>query len=237
MFFKRVFKIMQIQTKQDIKSVLQQNYIYRKYTKRIIDLVFAIILLLALSPIMALAAMIIKIEDPKGPILFKQERAGKGNKPFTIFKFRSMIVKRKEGDRELSDAERMLKTGNLLRKLSIDELPQLFNIVKGEMSFIGPRPLPVSYLPYYTDEEIRRHDIRPGVSGWAQVNGRNYLSWEKRFEYDIEYMNNANFLFDVKIFLKTLKNVFARSDIAVRGIDIPDESLHKVRKQMRTFLS
>ncbi len=228
---------MQIQTKQDIKSVLQQNYIYRKYTKRIIDLVFAIILLLALSPIMALAAMIIKIEDPKGPILFKQERAGKGNKPFTIFKFRSMIVKRKEGDRELSDAERMLKTGNLLRKLSIDELPQLFNIVKGEMSFIGPRPLPVSYLPYYTDEEIRRHDIRPGVSGWAQVNGRNYLSWEKRFEYDIEYMNNANFLFDVKIFLKTLKNVFARSDIAVRGIDIPDESLHKVRKQMRTFLS
>lgn len=203
-----------------------------------LDFVFAIILLIIVSPIMIIAAIAIKIEDPDGSVLFRQDRIGKGNKVFKVFKFRSMIVERERNVRKLTDAERMLKVGFFLRKSSIDELPQLFNIIKGETSFIGPRPLPVIYLPYYTEEEIHRHDIRPGISGWAQVNGRNYLSWEKRFEYDLEYVNNVNFLFDLKIFFITIKKIFSRSDIGIRGVDIPDNSLHEIRtKQGHSFKS
>ena len=203
---------------------------YEKYIKGVLDFLFAILLLVILSPIMLAAAIIIKMEDPGGPILFKQERVGKDNKIFTLYKFRTMIVETEKNGVKLSDADRLLKFGNTLRKLSIDELPQLFNIIKGEMSFIGPRPLPVVYLPYYTDEEIHRHDVRPGVSGWAQVNGRNYLSWEEKFRYDLEYVNNVSFLFDVKIFLMTVKKVLTKSDVGVRGADYPDKSLHEIRK-------
>jgi len=203
---------------------------YEKYIKGLLDFLFAILLLVILSPIMLAAAIIIKMEDPGGPILFKQERVGKDNKIFTLYKFRTMIVETEKNGVKLSDADRLLKFGNTLRKLSIDELPQLFNIIKGEMSFIGPRPLPVVYLPYYTDEEIHRHDVRPGVSGWAQVNGRNYLSWEEKFRYDLEYVNNVSFLFDVKIFLMTVKKVLTKSDVGVRGADYPDKSLHEIRK-------
>ncbi len=203
---------------------------YEKYIKGLLDFLFAILLLVILSPIMLAAAIIIKMEDPGGPILFKQERVGKDNKIFTLYKFRTMIVETEKNGVKLSDADRLLKFGNILRKLSIDELPQLFNIIKGEMSFIGPRPLPVVYLPYYTDEELHRHDVRPGVSGWAQVNGRNYLSWEEKFRYDLEYVNNVSFLFDVKIFLMTVKKVLTKSDVGVRGADYPDKSLHEIRK-------
>jgi len=203
---------------------------YEKYIKGVLDFLFAILLLVILSPIMLATAIIIKMEDPGGPILFKQERVGKDNKIFTLYKFRTMIVETEKNGVKLSDADRLLKFGNTLRKLSIDELPQLFNIIKGEMSFIGPRPLPVVYLPYYTDEEIHRHDVRPGVSGWAQVNGRNYLSWEEKFRYDLEYVNNVSFLFDVKIFLMTVKKVLTKSDVGVRGADYPDKSLHEIRK-------
>ncbi len=203
---------------------------YEKYIKGVLDFLFAILLLVILSPIMLATAIIIKMEDPGGPILFKQERVGKDNKIFTLYKFRTMIVETEKNGVKLSDADRLLKFGNILRKLSIDELPQLFNIIKGEMSFIGPRPLPVVYLPYYTDEEMHRHDVRPGVSGWAQVNGRNYLSWEEKFRYDLEYVNNVSFLFDVKIFLMTVKKVLTKSDIGIRGADFPDKSLHEIRK-------
>ncbi len=203
---------------------------YERYIKRILDFILAVVLLIVLWPIMLLAAIAIKIEDPKGPVLFKQERVGKMNKSFKVYKFRSMIVEQEKNGIKLDDAERMLKVGNILRKSSVDELPQLFNIIRGEMSFIGPRPLPVIYLPYYTEEEIHRHDITPGISGWAQVNGRNYLSWEERFKYDLEYVNNISFLFDVKIFFMTIKKVFIKSDVGVRGVDFPDRSLHKIRK-------
>lgn len=203
---------------------------YEKHIKGVLDFLFAILLLVILSPIMLASAIIIKMEDPGGPILFKQERVGKDNKIFTLYKFRTMIVETEKNGVKLSDADRLLKFGNILRKLSIDELPQLFNIIKGEMSFIGPRPLPVVYLPYYTDEEMHRHDVRPGVSGWAQVNGRNYLSWEEKFRYDLEYVNNVSFLFDVKIFLMTVKKVLTKSDIGIRGADFPDKSLHEIRK-------
>lgn len=206
---------------------------YRKYIKRILDFIFAIILLVITSPIMLLAAIAIKLEDPKGPVLFKQDRVGEGNEVFKVYKFRSMILDIEKDGRKLSDAERMLKVGMLIRKTSIDELPQLFNIIKGEMSFIGPRPLPVIYLPYYDEHEIQRHNVKPGISGWAQVNGRNYLSWEERFEYDLFYVKNISFLFDFKILFTTIVKVFSRSDIGVRGVDFPDQSLHEIRKEKR----
>jgi undecaprenyl phosphate N,N'-diacetylbacillosamine 1-phosphate transferase len=144
-----------------------------------------------------------------------------------------MRVETERDGQKLSDSERMLKVGGILRKLSLDELPQLFNVIRGEMSFIGPRPLPVRYLPYYTDEEIHRHDIRPGLSGWAQVNGRNFLSWERKLKYDLEYVNNISFPFDLWIFLITIRKVFSLSDVGIRGVDIPDESLHEIRKPNR----
>jgi len=203
---------------------------YRKYIKRILDFIFAVVLLVLLSPIMLLAAIAIKIEDPKGPVLFKQKRAGKDAKIFTVYKFRTMRVETEKDGRPLSDMERITKVGAFLRKTSIDELPQLFNIIRGEMSFIGPRPLPTIYLPYYTAEEMHRHDVRPGISGWAQINGRNYLSWEKKFAYDLYYVNNLSFWLDLKIFFITIGKVFSRAGVGIRGVDFPDRSLHEIRQ-------
>jgi len=186
---------------------------YRKYIKRILDLVFAVILLILLSPIMLLAAIAIKIEDPKGPVLFKQRRPGKDAKIFTVYKFRTMRVETERDGRPLSDMERITKVGAFLRKISIDELPQLFNIIRGEMSFIGPRPLLVEYLDYYTPEQMRRHEVMPGISGWAQVNGRNAISWEEKFKYDVWYVDNMSFLLDLKIVFLTIYNILKREGI------------------------
>ena len=186
---------------------------YRKYIKRILDLVFAVILLILLSPIMLLAAIAIKIEDPKGPVLFKQRRPGKDAKIFTVYKFRTMRVETERDGRPLSDMERITKVGAFLRKISIDELPQLFNIIRGEMSFIGPRPLLVEYLDYYTPEQMRRHEVMPGISGWAQVNGRNAISWEEKFKYDVWYVDNMSFLLDLKIVFMTIYNILKREGI------------------------
>ncbi len=186
---------------------------YRKYIKRILDLVFAVILLILLSPIMLLAAIAIKIEDPKGPVLFKQKRPGKDTKIFTVYKFRTMRVETEKDGRPLSDMERITKVGAFLRKTSIDELPQLFNIIRGEMSFIGPRPLLVEYLDYYTPEQMRRHEVMPGISGWAQVNGRNAISWEEKFKYDVWYVDNMSFLLDLKIVFMTIYNILKREGI------------------------
>lgn len=199
--------------------------------KTILDFIFALVLLIIVSPVIAIVSIAIKIEDPKGPIFFKQKRIGKGLKEFEIYKFRSMKVEIMRSGRRLSDAERMTKVGNILRKTSIDEIPQLFNILRLEMSFIGPRPLPIIYLPYYTEKELHRHDINPGISGWAQVNGRNYLSWDDRFKYDIEYVSDISFIFDLRILLLTIKKVISASDIGVRGVDFEDKSLHQIREQ------
>lgn len=199
------------------------------YIKRIIDVFFAFCLLIIALPVMVICGIIIKVEDSDGPIFFIQERIGKNNKVFKVFKFRSMRVERERNGEKLSDSQRMLKIGSILRKLSIDELPQLINIIKGEMSFIGPRPLPAIYLPYYTDKELHRHDINPGISGWAQVNGRNYIGWDERFKYDLEYINNISLKFDLKILILTIKKVFLRSDVGVRGVDVEDKSLNEVR--------
>lgn len=186
---------------------------YKKYIKRILDFIFAIILLIILSPVMLIAAMAIKLEDPKGPILFKQNRPGKDAKIFEVFKFRTMIVDKERDGRKLSDMERLTRVGSFLRKTSIDELPQLFNIIRGEMSFIGPRPLLVEYLNYYSPEQMRRHEVTPGISGWAQVNGRNAISWEEKFEYDVWYVDNQSFYLDLKIFFLTIYSVLNKKGI------------------------
>lgn len=184
-----------------------------RYLKRVMDFTVALIMLIVLSPLMLLSCILIKANND-GPILFKQKRPGKDGKIFTVYKFRTMSVHTHDKDgRELSDFERMSKIGKLLRKTSVDELPQLINILKGEMSFIGPRPLLVEYLELYSPEQMRRHEVAPGISGWAQVNGRNTLTWEQKFEYDVYYVDNLSLSMDLKIFFKTIMNVLIQDGI------------------------
>ena len=184
-----------------------------KYIKRSLDLITALFLVIILSPIMLVAAILIAV-NRDGPILFKQERPGKDGKIFTVNKFRTMsTVLRDKNGNELSDFDRMTKIGNILRKTSINELPQLFNIIKGEMSFIGPRPLLKEYLELYSPEQMRRHEVLPGISGWAQVNGRNTLTWEEKFAYDVYYVDHYSFKMDLKIFIKTIENVVSQDGI------------------------
>lgn len=181
--------------------------------KKLLDFLFSLILLITVFPFMILAGIAIKIEDLRGPILFMQKRCGKDEKIFLVYKFRTMKVDVEKNGKPLSDMERMTKVGSFLRKTSIDELPQLFNILRGEMSFIGPRPLLVQYLERYTSEQLRRHEVTPGISGWAQVNGRNTISWNERFKYDVWYVDNVNPLLDIQILWLTLYNVLNRKDI------------------------
>ncbi len=184
-----------------------------KYIKRIMDLLTAVLLAIVLSPLMLLSAILIAA-NRDGPVLFKQKRPGKNGKIFTVYKFRTMSTKLcDKNGRELSDFERMTKIGRILRKTSVDELPQLFNIIKGDMSFIGPRPLLIEYLDLYSTEQMRRHDVLPGISGWAQVNGRNTLTWDEKFSYDIYYVDHYGFLMDMKIFFKTIQNVIRQDGI------------------------
>lgn len=181
--------------------------------KRCLDFIIALIMLVCLSPVMLISCILIKLDDG-GPVLFKQKRPGKDGKIFMVYKFRTMSVKTKdENGRELSDFERMTSVGSILRKTSIDELPQLLNILKGEMSFMGPRPLLVEYLDLYSEEQMRRHNVLPGISGWAQVNGRNAITWEQKFEYDVYYVDNLSFALDMKIFFMTIANVFRQDGI------------------------
>lgn len=174
--------------------------------KRVLDWLIACVLIVLSSPFMIAAIIAVKISS-KGPALFKQKRPGKNCKIFTVYKFRTMSLETDAQGELLPDIQRMTKVGSFLRKTSIDELPQLFNILKGDMSFIGPRPLLVKYLEYYTPEQNRRHEVTPGISGWAQVNGRNTISWEEKFDYDVWYVDHINLKLDMKIFWKTIKNV------------------------------
>jgi lipopolysaccharide/colanic/teichoic acid biosynthesis glycosyltransferase len=184
-----------------------------KYFKRIMDFVASLTALIILSPLMALSAVLVKISDG-GSVLFKQRRPGKDGKIFTVYKFRTMSEKTEdENGRELSDVERMTKIGSFLRKTSLDELPQLFNVLKGDMSFIGPRPLLCEYLELYTPYQIRRHEVLPGISGLAQVNGRNAITWEEKFDYDVYYVDHMSFWLDLRILFKTIKNTLKRADI------------------------
>lgn len=182
-----------------------------------------------LLPIMACSAAAIMIGS-KGPVLFRQQRPGKDGKIFTIYKFRTMQLETEQGGRRLSDMERMTSVGRLLRKVSIDELPQLFNILSGKMSFIGPRPLLVQYLDCYTPEQRRRHEVKPGITGWAQVNGRNTISWEDKFKLDVWYVDNVSFKLDVKIFFMTIANVLSRKGINQSEADTMEEFVGNVNK-------
>ncbi len=177
------------------------------------DFVASLTALIILSPLIALSAVLVKISDG-GSVLFKQRRPGKDGKIFTVYKFRTMSEKTEdENGRELSDVERMTKIGSFLRKTSLDELPQFFNVLKGDMSFIGPRPLLCEYLELYTPYQMRRHEVLPGISGLAQVNGRNAITWEEKFDYDVYYVDHMSFLLDLKILFKTIKNTLKRADI------------------------
>lgn len=184
-----------------------------KYIKRILDIISSLLAIIILSPLLGVLTVIGAFEM-KGNPFFTQERPGKDEKIFKLVKFRTMTNAKDENGELLSDAERLTKYGKFLRKTSLDELPELFNILKGDMSVIGPRPLLVQYLPYYTEKEKHRHDVRPGLTGLAQVNGRNSLDWEHRFECDVEYVENLSFFSDVKILLKTIQKVIQRSDVA-----------------------
>lgn len=189
---------------------------YKKYIKRLLDIIISFFALIILSPVLLIVAILVRI-NLGSPIIFKQERPGKNEKIFKLYKFRSMSDKKDESGKLLPDSERLTKFGKILRSTSLDELPELFNILKGDMSLIGPRPLAVCYLPYYNEKEKHRHDVRPGLTGLAQINGRNALDWEARFDYDVKYVNNLSFKNDVRIFFKTFAKVFKKEGVVVRG--------------------
>lgn len=186
---------------------------YAKYFKRILDFILATVLFIITLPILLVVGILVRI-NLGSPVIFKQKRPGKNEKEFTLYKFRTMNDKRDDKGELLPDDERLTKFGLLLRSTSLDELPELINIIKGDMSFVGPRPLLTEYLDLYNEKQKHRHDVRPGLTGLAQVNGRNLLEWEKRFGYDIEYVNNVSFKEDVKIVFKTISLVLNRKGIS-----------------------
>lgn len=185
---------------------------YAKYIKRILDLILSLMALILLMPLMIIIGILVRI-NLGSPIIFKQKRPGKNEKIFTLYKFRTMTDKRDIDGNLLPDEYRLTKFGKFLRSTSLDELPELINIIKGDMAIVGPRPLLVEYLPYYTEEEKHRHDVRPGLTGLAQVNGRNEISWEEKLKYDTEYIKKISFYSDLKIIFKTIKKTIKRKDI------------------------
>lgn len=191
---------------------------YKYIVKTVLDTLFALVLIIVSSPIMMLCAIYIKIKEPDEEVLFPQERMGYKNRIFTIYKFRTMSSARQdENGRDLTSEERLTRHGRLMRKLSLDELPQLFNVLKGQMSFIGPRPLLPKYLPHYTDIENRRHEVKPGISGWAQVNGRNAVCWGERLALDVWYVDHQSLWLDLKIIFLTVLKVVKREGIGGAG--------------------
>lgn len=186
---------------------------YKHFIKRLIDIVVSASMLLLLSPLLIVVTLWLTFANKGAGAIFWQERPGKDAKVFRLIKFKSMTDERDVDGNLLPDAQRLTKAGRFVRSTSIDELPQLLNVLKGDMSLIGPRPLLVRYLPLYSEEQAHRHDVRPGITGWAQVNGRNAISWGKKFELDVWYVRNVSFVVDCKIVWLTLKKVLRRSDI------------------------
>lgn len=184
--------------------------------KRIFDLTCALIFLIMLSPVIFLTALLVRIKIGS-PVLFKQQRPGKNGLPFFLYKFRTMTNDRNQNNELLPDEIRLTKFGKVLRKLSLDELPQLINVLKGDLSLVGPRPLLMEYLELYNTEQARRHEVRPGITGWAQVNGRNTISWEQKFKLDVWYVDNQSFWLDLKILYLTVLKVFKSEGINQKG--------------------
>ncbi|WP_207720375.1 sugar transferase [Eubacterium callanderi] len=222
--------------------------IYQKYVKRILDIILSGAAIIVLSPVMGVTALLVR-KKLGSPVIFKQKRPGKDEKIFTMYKFRTMLDAKDSKGNNLTDEERLKRIasqkkeqvniskdenritpfGKKMRAMSLDELPELFNIFKGDMSFVGPRPLVTIYLPYYNENEKKRHNVRPGLTGLAQVNGRNGLSWKEKFYYDTQYVENVTFIKDLKIFLKTIRVVLSHSDIG-QGEEKP-EAFHIVRQR------
>ena len=208
---------------------------YEKYVKRLLDIVLSGFALIVLSPLLIVIAILVRVKLGS-PVVFCQERPGKDEVVFKLHKFRSMSDARDENGNLLPDGERLVRFGKVLRATSCDELLELFDIFIGKMSIVGPRPLLVEYLPLYNAEQHRRHEVRPGLTGWAQVHGRNLTSWEERFRYDVEYVDNVSFWLDLKIVLMTVKCVLVREGISANGSatmeafkGTPEKKLEKVR--------
>ncbi|WKK67368.1 sugar transferase [Lutimonas zeaxanthinifaciens] len=189
---------------------------YKFVLKRILDFLISMMGLLILSPLILLITILLFTANRGNPFFF-QLRPGRDQKIFKIVKFRTMTNQKDNEGNLLPDDQRLTKIGKLVRKTSLDEIPQLFNVLKGDMSLIGPRPLLIEYLPLYSQFQNRRHEIRPGITGWAQVNGRNTLSWNKKFEYDVWYVDHLSFILDIKIILMTVKKVFISEGISAEG--------------------
>ncbi len=189
---------------------------YKRTFKRVFDLVVTIPALIALSPLMALIALIVRV-CLGSPVLFRQQRPGLHGRPFTLYKFRTMTDKRDAEGQLLPDAERLTPLGRLLRSTSLDELPELFNVVKGDMSLVGPRPLLMKYLERYSPEQMRRHEVRPGITGWAQINGRNTIAWPERLAMDVCYVDHLSFWLDLKILIITFWKALRREGISQPG--------------------
>lgn len=216
---------------------------YKNFFKRFFDFWIALIALICISPLLLVVTIWlhfanksnvnanVDLNKKKGnclqqwfePVIFMQERPGKDAKIFKVIKFKTMTDERDAEGNLLPDAERLTKVGRFVRSTSIDELPQLINVLKGDMALIGPRPLLVKYLPYYTEREQLRHSVRPGISGWAQVNGRNTISWDSKLMYDVEYVENLTLMMDLRVIIKTIQNVISRKDIVLQAIPDLDE--------------
>lgn len=201
---------------------------YERFFKRPLDFLLSLVALVVLSPVFLVVAILVRMKLGS-PVLFAQERPGRNERTFQLYKFRTMTDERDENGELLSDTERLTQFGKALRAMSLDELPEIFNILKGDMAIIGPRPLLIRYLPAYTETERHRHDVRPGLTGLAQVNGRNYLPWDERLAYDTEYVQKITFLGDLRILLKTVRNVLKREDVATNTEDIDEGFLDEIR--------
>lgn len=194
-------------------NVKQNRGIYRRFFKRPMDFFLSLIAIIILSPVLLIVSILVRVKLGS-PILFKQERPGLNEKIFTMYKFRTMTDAKDAEGKLLPDSVRLTKFGRILRTTSLDELPELFNILKGDMSIVGPRPLLVQYLSLYNQQQKRRHEVRPGLSGYAQVNGRNAISWEDKFKLDVEYVDSITFIGDWKIIFLTMKKVFIKEGIS-----------------------
>ena len=190
---------------------------YKYFFKRLIDFIIVFCVLVVIWPILLIITLWLHFANKGAGAFFAQERPGKGGKVFKVIKFKTMTDERDADANLLPDADRLTNVGRFVRSTSIDELPQLINVLKGDMALIGPRPLLVQYLPLYSKEQARRHDVRPGITGWAQVNGRNAISWTKKFELDVWYVDHCSFWLDVKIIFLTIKKVFVREGISQEG--------------------
>ena len=206
----------------EIKKEVRSNTIYGGFLKRIIDIVLSLLAIILLSPILIIVAVVVKIKLGS-PVLFKQKRPGLNEKIFSMYKFRTMTDEKDQNGELLPDSIRLTRFGKMLRATSLDELPELLNILKGDMSIVGPRPQLIRDMLFMSPEQRKRHSIHPGLTGWAQVNGRNNITWEEKLALDLEYIDNISFVNDFKIILKTVVNVFMKKDISTDGMDTAED--------------